>query len=161
VHYIAQCVNKGKIQRGFLQDDVHFNPIHSEDVSSAVAHLLENPGHGQFALQGDKAISLAELVNLVEKASGKTAGQTSAQKFNNLMVLFDEFWTGHTVSQNMLNLVLDSKDESPMGNSESFWKASSMAPQHDVHEHFAQNPVDSESLAHPSRGDYQMPHLNF
>lgn len=66
VHYIAQCVNKGKIQRGFLQDDVHFNPIHSDDVSSAVAHLLENPTHGQFALQGNKAISLAELVNLVE-----------------------------------------------------------------------------------------------
>jgi len=59
VHYIAQCVNNGKIPRGFLSNDVSFKPVHSDDVSSTVSHLLANPGHGQFALQGNKSVSLA------------------------------------------------------------------------------------------------------
>jgi uncharacterized protein YbjT (DUF2867 family) len=142
LHYIAQCVNKGKIPRGFLQGDVNFKPVHSDDVANAVAHMIANPGHGQFALQGDKSVSLAEIVNLIEKASGKAEGQTSAQRFNNPMSLIDEFWTGLTVSQNMLNLVLDSKDECVMTEAESFWQAKGLAPQHDIEAHFAQNPVD-------------------
>jgi len=81
-------------------------------------------------------------VNLIEKASGKAEGQTSAQRFNNPLSLIDEFWTGLTVNQSMLNLVLDSKDESAFSEAESFWQAKGLSAQHDVEAHFAQNPVD-------------------
>ena len=50
LHYIAQKVASGKIPRGFLQEDVSFNPIHSDDVSKAVSHLIANPSHGHWAL---------------------------------------------------------------------------------------------------------------
>ena len=50
--YVAQRVNAGSIPRGFLAEDVAFKPVHANDVSSAVSHVLANPGHGQFLLQG-------------------------------------------------------------------------------------------------------------
>ena len=60
----------------------------------------------------------------------------------------------------MLNLVLDAQDEQVLSG-ECFWQASGLAPEHDVESHFTKNKINSESLQHPSRGDYKMPHLNF
>lgn len=95
---------------------------------------------------------------MIERASGR--GATSARRFNNPLVLFEEFWTGISVDQNMLNLVLDAQDEQVLSG-ECFWQASGLAPEHDVESHFTKNKINSESLQHPSRGDYKMPHLNF
>jgi len=156
LHYMAQKSAGGKIPRGFLQDDVCFNPVHSDDVAEAVAHVLATHSHGQFAVQGDKKVSLKELMGLVDQATGCT---TSSQMFNNLFTLVDEFFTGHTVDKNLLNIVLDSKDDHPISGA-SFWEASGLTPQHDVHKHYAQ-PIDRDQLAEPSRGDYKLPHMNF
>jgi uncharacterized protein YbjT (DUF2867 family) len=72
LHYMAQKSATSKIPRAFLQNDVHFNPVHSEDVANAVAHVLANPGHGQFAVQGGKAVSLADMMGLIDQATGGT-----------------------------------------------------------------------------------------
>lgn len=103
---------------------------------------------------------MADLVKLVEKASDKAEGSTKAQAFNNPLVLLDEFLTGTTVDKNLLNLVLDSKDEAPLSG-DDFWQASGLAPQHEVREFFAKAKIEHESLALPSKGDYKLPHLNF
>lgn len=137
LQYIAQGVHKGSLQRGFLQKDVQFKPVHANDVASAVAHVLANPGHGQHALRGNQEISLAELVNLVEKAQGKIEGSTSAKPFNNLLGFLDEFMTGVTVDANLLNLVLDAKDEYPITVESDFWQASGLSAQHDLQQHFS------------------------
>ena len=57
IHYIAQKVAAGSIPAPFLSDAV-FKPISADDVASAVAHKLLNPGHGHFALRGDKEYSI-------------------------------------------------------------------------------------------------------
>ena len=59
-------------------------------------------------------MTMGDVVGLVEKASGRAEGNTKPSTFNNLTVLLDEFFTGTTVDKNLLNLVLDSKDESPL-----------------------------------------------
>lgn len=82
-------------------------------------------------------MTMQQLVNLVEKASGHSEGNTKPQTFNSLTVLLDEFLTGTTVDKNLLNLVLDSKDESVISG-DDFWQASGLAPQHDVQAHFGQ-----------------------
>jgi len=76
------------------------------------------------------------------------------------MVMFEEFWTGISVDQNMLNMVLDAQDEEVLSGN-CFWQASGLQAEHDVEEHFKSHKIESETLAHPSRGDYKMPHLNF
>ena len=53
IHYIAQKVAAGSIPAPFLSEAA-FNPISAEEVALAVAHKLLNPGHGHFALRGDK-----------------------------------------------------------------------------------------------------------
>ena len=95
---------------------------------------------------------------MVEQASGK--GSTAEKRFNNLMVLVDEFFTGVTVDQNLLNLVLDAKDEQVI-DGQDFWQHAGSQPEVDVKEFFAQNPIDVADLALPSKGDYKLPAYNF
>jgi hypothetical protein len=59
-----------------------------------------------------------------------------------MFVLIDELFTGHTVDKNLLNIALDSKDDHPISGA-SFWEASGLAPEHDMHEHY-RKPVDRE-----------------
>jgi len=96
-------------------------------------------------------------VNLIESASEKEQGSTSATRFNNPLVLIDEFFSGLTVDQNLLNLVLDSVDEQVISGDQF----SGFTDTHDINVHFAQNKTNVDDLAHPSRGDYKLPHLNF
>lgn len=137
LHYIAHRVQSGDIPRGFLQDDVKFNPVHSDDVARAVSHLMSNPAHGLWALQGKDQVSMRELVGLVEKSMSRSEGSTKAATFNNLFARLDEFFAGITVDANLLNMVLDAKDEHPMSGSD-FWAATGMQAEGDVHAHHNQ-----------------------
>jgi len=61
-------------------------------------------------------------VGLIEKASGK--GTTSGSKYNPL-ILLEEFFSGLTVDQNLVNLVKyfdEHKSEVPV-TSQDFWSA--------------------------------------
>ena len=40
MQYLAQNVNKGSLNPAFMSKDAAFRPVHSEDVASAVAHVL-------------------------------------------------------------------------------------------------------------------------
>ncbi len=77
--------------------DGHVSPIHSGDLSAAVAHILENAGHGQYAAQGNEAITMRNLVQLISQSYGKdtVVGETLA--FNPLLGI-EEFFTGMTVT---------------------------------------------------------------
>lgn len=46
VHYLAQCVLAGRIQKEFMYENANFRPIHHTDVTQAVAHAIDNPVHG-------------------------------------------------------------------------------------------------------------------
>lgn len=98
------------------------------------------------------------MMHLIEQANNKAEGSTKAAMFNNPMVMLEEFLTGITVPQNLLNMVLDSKDEHPVSG-EDFWKAHNMSAAHDVHEHHSK-PMDVD-LSLPSKGDYRLPNYNF
>jgi hypothetical protein len=58
IHYMAQCVASGSIPRGFLSENVSFNPVHSNDVAVAVNHAMNSSNKGQWLVQGNKQVSL-------------------------------------------------------------------------------------------------------
>ena len=97
-------------------------------------------------------------MNLIEKSTGRSEGSTSAAQFNNLLLILDEFFSGVTVDQNLLNMVLDAKEEHPMHGAD-FWQAHGLSADHDVKKHHEQSHEIDLSL--PSKGDYKLPHYNF
>jgi uncharacterized protein YbjT (DUF2867 family) len=123
IQYLAQCVEKGSLPSSFISE-AKFRPVHSEDVASAVAHVLNNAGHGHFSLRGSQEVSLKQLVNLIEKSLGKEAGSTSASKNFKVTQLLEEFFTGMTVHQNLKNLAeYCAEHETPVFGAD-FWEAS-------------------------------------
>lgn len=104
VHYMAQCVLAGGIQKEFFSQNANFMPVHHADVTRAVAHAMENPTHGQFSVRGDEKLSIKNLLNLVEKASDKEEGSTKALRKIPLLKLSEmaeEFFVGITHDRNM------------------------------------------------------------
>ena len=45
-----------------------FKPVHSDDVSRAVAHVLANGVTGHFSLRGGEELTIKQLVQLIEKS---------------------------------------------------------------------------------------------
>jgi hypothetical protein len=64
-----------------------------------------------------------------------------------------------TVDQNLRNLAKHLKHEALSG--ECFWKASGLNETNDITAFYQKNQISQESLAHPSLGDYKLPHFNF
>ena len=145
-----------------MSKDAAFRPVHSEDVASAVAHVLSNAGHGHYSLRGSQEVTLDKLVNMIEKASGKDVDSTQASKLSfNPMVLLEEYFTGMTVDQNLKHLMTHcSENETPVFGAD-FWEASGVAQAHNLDSHFSNAHISVESLELPSQGDYKMPHMNF
>lgn len=162
MQYLAQRVNKGSLPAAFLSESAKFRPVHSDDVASAVAHVLSNAGHGHYSLRGSQEVTLRQLVNLVEKASSKEINSTQQEKFGfNPLVLLEEFFTGLTVHQNLAYLAEHcSQNETPVFGAD-FWEASGVSQAHKVNDFFSKAHITHDSLALPSQGDYKLPHLNF
>lgn len=74
LHYVAQRVSKGKIADAFRFGKAVWKPVHAEDVARVVANRFDKAGHGQFALQGKEAVSMLELLHMIERSSGKAEG---------------------------------------------------------------------------------------
>lgn len=45
-----------------------FKPVHSDDVSRAVAHVLANGVSGHYSLRGGEEFTIKQLVQLIEKS---------------------------------------------------------------------------------------------
>ena len=74
-HYMTQCANAGKINKSIgASKNFQYNPVSSDDLTTAVetAFAKFNESKGQrFHVSGNKALSLNELLHLVEKHVGK------------------------------------------------------------------------------------------
>ena len=103
LHYIAQRVSQGKIKDSFRATDPNWRPVHADDVASVVAGRLDNAGHGHFALQGNTAVSMQEILHMIERASGKAEGQTGSAGVDMTRFVF-EFLSGVCVDHNLNNL---------------------------------------------------------
>ena len=106
-------------------------------------------------------MTIKQIVGLIEKASHKSEGSTSASKFNPF-ILVEEFLTGLSVDQNMANLVqhfAETREQSVSGP--DFWQSENLSPKQNVESFFRQHAVSHSSLAEPSYGDYKLPWLNF
>ena len=45
-----------------------FKPVHSDDISRAVEHVLANGVSGHFSLRGGEELTIKQLVQLIEKS---------------------------------------------------------------------------------------------
>lgn len=80
-------------------------------------------------------------MSLIEKASGK--GTTSGSKYNPL-ILIEEFFSGLTVDQNLVNLVKyfeDNKSEVPV-TGQDFWASQGISQEHDVRNFYSKVRID-------------------
>lgn len=162
LHYVAQCVAKGKIDGEFL-GDAKFNPVHYDDLANAVANLMSNARPGHFAARGAEEHAISDLVRLIEDASGR--GQTGASRslpFGfNPQQLIDDFFHGTTIDRNMVNLVahFNEHHDSPVSGPCVF-EATGVSQEHHASQWFKVHRQNEDLLAEPSLGDYKMPHMN-
>ena len=74
-HYMAQCAHVGKINKSIGgSKNFQYKPVSSEDLAAAVESALSNTKDvkGQrFSVNGNKSLSLNELLHFVEKSVGK------------------------------------------------------------------------------------------
>ena len=99
----------GKIYKEFKSDAAKFNPVHHEDLTSAIRHSLESPRPGQFAICGEEEVSMKELLGLIERSSDvamdNTRGKGNLIPFLGLSSMIEEFFVGITHDRSMQYMI--------------------------------------------------------
>ena len=123
---------------------------------------MNSSSTGQFAVRGKDQLSMKELLTLIESASGKGENTTGKDSEWSPRLFIEEFLHGMTIDRNMECLVehLHAHPEVNPVPGNDFWASTASQPQGDVRAFYAQNRVNHDLLASPSKGDYKMPHLN-
>ena len=167
MHYLAQCVLARKIPGSFLSG-AKFRPVHHDDLSTAVAHLLKTPLDSQhLQIRGSEEFSVKDLVNMVEKAAGHNVGDTKAMfniPFLEPGTVIEEFFTGITHDRNMARLIdhFAEHDKEICAHGECFFQKSGLSPKHSVSNFFGnlQLADDCPSMVTPTFGAYKCASLD-
>jgi len=161
--YIAQSAFAGKLPASFFNEAAKFSPIHYEDLARAIAHKLENAGHGQFAVRGEEELSIKQLVNVIEKACGKPEGHTKAKRTLpfEISTIIEEFFTGITHDTNMTRLIDTQASGVETISGANFWEASELSPEQKLSQFYRYHAIQElEVAAFPTFAAYKQVSLD-
>ena len=91
VHYLAQCALVGKSPyKNLVSPDNKFEyaPIHTNDIADAVGSALTSSG-GWYSLNGPDKLTLRQMMDSIEEAAGRSAGQTKGPLFPPMNLLWE------------------------------------------------------------------------
>ena len=158
LHYIAQSALVGKCGYANLvpkESSFNYAPIHTDDVAKAVGSALDGSSSGSYVLAGNEKATLRDIVDLIEQATGRSAGGTTGSAMS-LDYIYD-FLYGTTPDLNMSRIAefyeenLDLAD----GLSTNTWRDSAEVS---MKAHFRQDTIVQSDLPFPE--SYKGLHLD-
>jgi hypothetical protein len=130
LHFAAQKVAAGTAPECFHSELAKFKPLHDADLYSAVNHAMQSSSTGQFAVRGKDEVSMKQMLNMIETASGKGENTTGKPFAYSPGLWVEEFFFGMTINRNMASLVeyAEAHPDENLVPGDCFWSATASQP---------------------------------
>jgi uncharacterized protein YbjT (DUF2867 family) len=162
VHYLSQCALLGKAPyKNLLKANLfNYSPVHTDDLATVLGEALDDRSvTGKFSVSGPERLNLRHIMDHLEVAADRNAGQTRGPMFPPLDYLWD-FFVGTSADLNMSRMVDFYEQHVHLQEELHHRPWAKHTPEIKFTDFYSNHKIEEEAYAHPTMPAYRLAHTD-